>query len=172
MEKIYDTYWERLFDLAFYKTGDEDLATEIVQEVLISLWENKRQISIETSLNAYLSTAVKYRVLNYYKASSIRKEHQEQLGKLADLVMIPDAEDLLVGREIQSEIDLAVEELPEKMQAVFRLSKIAGKSNQEIADELEISLQTVKNQLSSALKILRKSLSYMQTLFLLFLTQS
>lgn len=166
MDKIYDAWWSQLFDLAYRKTGDADIATEIVQEVLISLWENRHQLTIEKSLSSYLFKAVKYRVLNHYKSNSIRQIHQNQLIRLADNDCEEHAEEILSAKETQSEIDLAIHELPEKMQAVFRMSKLWGKSNQEIAEELHISQQTVKNQLSSALKILRKSLAYLQMLFL------
>ena len=172
MDKIYETWWGKLFDMAYGKVGDEDVARDVVQEVLIYLWENRQQLSIDLSLSAYLHQAVKYRILNYYRSNSIRQGHLEQLKRLADSVFEKHAESNLLSKEINNEIEQAVHELPEKMQVVFRMSKISGKSNQEIADELGISLQTVKNQLSSALKILKKSLSYLQLMILLSLMQS
>jgi len=172
MDEIYEAWWEKLFDFAYGKVGDEDVARDVVQEVLIYLWENRQQLNVETSLSAYLHQAVKYRILNYYKANSIRQSHQEHLIRLADSALELQAESIMMYKEMQGEIDQAVKELPEKMQVVFRMSKISGKSNPEIAAELGISLQTVKNQLSSAVKILKKSLSYLHLLILYCLTQS
>ncbi|MBT2560763.1 RNA polymerase sigma-70 factor [Pedobacter sp. ISL-68] len=160
MEEIYQTYWENVFDAAFKKTGDEALAQDITQEIFISLWENRTAISLTGSLGAYLYGAVKYKVINYFRSGSIKEYHQTALKALMDEQHIAAADDKLILKELHLEVDAAIALLPVKMQLVFSMSRKQEKSIKEIALELDVSVQTVKNQISAALKLLKKSLSY------------
>ncbi|NII82191.1 RNA polymerase sigma-70 factor [Pedobacter riviphilus] len=160
MEEIYQVYWEDIFDAALKKTGDEALAQDITQEIFISLWENHKTINLSGSLGAYLHGAVKYKVINYFRSGSIKEQHQTALTALMDEQHIAAADDKLILKELHLEVDAAIALLPEKMQLVFSMSRKQEKSIKEIAAELDVSVQTVKNQISAALKLLKKSLSY------------
>ncbi|WP_344849173.1 RNA polymerase sigma-70 factor [Pedobacter jeongneungensis] len=160
MEEIYQVYWEGVFDAALKKTGDEALAQDITQEIFISLWENRKTINLSGSLGAYLHGAVKYKVINYFRSGSIKEQHQPALIALMDEQHAAAADDKLILKELHLEVDAAIALLPEKMQQVFSMSRKQEKSIKEIATELDISVQTVKNQISAALKLLKKSLSY------------
>jgi len=160
MEKIYHVYWEEIFDAALKKTGDEALAQDITQEIFISLWENHKTINLSGSLGAYLHGAVKYKVINYFRSGSIKEQHQAALTVLMDEQHTAAADDKLILKELYLEVDAAIALLPEKMQLVFSMSRKQEKSIKEIAAELDVSVQTVKNQISAAIKLLKKSLSY------------
>ncbi|MFF5380250.1 RNA polymerase sigma-70 factor [Pedobacter suwonensis] len=160
MEEIYHLYWSDIFDVALRKTGDEALSQDITQEIFISLWENHKTINLSGSLGAYLYGAVKYKVINYFKSGSIKEQHQNALKALMDEKHAEAADDRLILKEFYSEVDDAIALLPEKMQLVFSMSRKQEKSIKEIAEELNVSVQTVKNQISAALKLLKKSLSY------------
>ncbi|MEH3115169.1 RNA polymerase sigma-70 factor [Pedobacter terrae] len=160
MKEIYRLYWSAIFDAALKKMGDEALAQDITQEIFISLWENRKTIKLSGSLCAYLYGAVKYKVINYFKSGSIKEQHQNALKALMDEQNTAAADDKLILKELHSEVDHAIALLPEKMQLVFSMSRKQEKSIKEIAAELNVSVQTVKNQISAALKLLKKSLSY------------
>jgi len=160
MEEIYQAYWSDIFDAALKKTGDEALAQDITQEIFISLWENHKTINLSSSLGAYLHGAVKYKVINYFRSGNLKAQHQTALSALMDEKETIAADDKLLLKELHLEVDSAIALLPEKMQMVFSMSRKQDKSIKEIASELDISVQTVKNQLSAALKLLKKSLSY------------
>jgi len=160
MEEIYRTYWEDVFDIALKKTGDEAVAQDITQEIFISLWENRAAINLSGSLGAYLHGAVKYKVINYFRSGSVKEQHHTALITLMDEQHAAAADDQLILKELHLEVDAAIALLPEKMQLVFSMSRKQEKSIKEIASELDISVQTVKNQISAALKLLKKSLSY------------
>ncbi|WP_426328835.1 RNA polymerase sigma factor [Pedobacter sp. R-06] len=160
MEAIYRIYWEEVFDVALKKIGDESLAQDITQEIFISLWENRTAIDLKGSLGVYLYGAVKYKVINYFRSGSIKEHHQTALKVLMDEQHIAAADDKLILKELHLEVDAAIALLPEKMQLVFSMSRKQEKSIKEIASELDVSVQTVKNQISAALKLLKKSLSY------------
>lgn len=167
MEQIYHQHWESVFDAAYKRIGDEDIAQDITQEIFISLWENREQLQLEGPLAAYLNGAVKYRVINHFKSLAIRDEHSAVFASLiADRdTARPDSRLLL--SEMNKALDAALAELPEKMRLVLSMSRRQEKSIKEIATELDISVQTVKNHLTAGMKILRKNLSYV--LFLAFL---
>ncbi|WP_406826360.1 RNA polymerase sigma-70 factor [Pedobacter sp. KACC 23697] len=160
MEQIYQVYWADIFDAALKKTGDEAIAQDITQEIFISLWENCKTINLSGTLGAYLYGAVKYKVINYFRSGSIKEQHQTALTALMDEQHTAAADDKLILRELHLEVDAAIALLPEKMQMVFTMSRKQEKSMKEIAAELDVSVQTVKNQISAALKLLKKSLSY------------
>lgn len=160
MEEIYQAYWEDVFDAALKKTGDDALAQDITQEIFISLWENRTTIKLTGSLGAYMHGAVKYKVINYFRSGSIKEQHQSAFTALMDEERTAAADDKLILKELHLEVDAAIALLPEKMQLVFSMSRKQEKSIKEIASELDISVQTVKNQISAALKLLKKSLSY------------
>ena len=160
MEEIYQVYWEDVFDAALKKTGDEALAQDITQEIFISLWENRTSLNLTASLGAYLHGAVKYKVINYFRSGSAKAQHQNALSMLMDKQHTAAADDKLILKELHLEVDAAIALLPEKMQLVFSMSRKQEKSVKEIASELDVSAQTVKNQISAALKLLKKSLSY------------
>ncbi|MGY0040028.1 sigma-70 family RNA polymerase sigma factor [Pedobacter sp. NJ-S-72] len=71
----------------------------------------------------------------------------------------------LAVKEIHKELDQAIAELPERMRLIFSMSRKQEKSNNEISTELNLSIQTVKNQLTAALKIIRKRLAYLTVFF-------
>jgi len=160
MEKIYKAFWSDVFDAALKKTGDEALAQDITQEIFISLWENRTTLTITGNLGAYLHGAVKYKVINYFRSGDTKAQHQPALTALMETQHKVAADDKLILKELHLEVDAAIALLPEKMQLVFSMSRKQEKSIKEIASELDVSVQTVKNQISAALKLLKKSLSY------------
>ncbi|WP_412468325.1 RNA polymerase sigma factor [Pedobacter sp. KLB.chiD] len=160
MAEIYQLYWEDIFDVALKKTGDEALAQDITQEIFISLWENRKTINLLSGLGAYLHGAVKYKVINSFRSGNLKAHHYMALSALTDEKDTITADNKLMLKELHLEVDAAIALLPEKMQQVFSMSRKQDKSIKEIASEMDISAQTVKNQISAALKLLKKSLSY------------
>lgn len=161
MENIYLNYWEDVLDSAYKRVKDEEIAQDITQEIFISLWENRERLSIEGSLRAYLQGAVKFKVINYFKSSVVKDKHKEDLRLLIGEETELSAENKLMIKDLNKEIDVAISALPEKMRQVFLMSRRQEKTIREISDELGLSAQTVKNQISAALKVLKERLSYL-----------
>ena len=170
MEYLYHTYWEVVFDTAYKRVRDEEIAQDITQEIFISVWENRERLHIKSSLEAWLKGAVKYKVINYFKSSIVREKYEEDLVQLMGNQAEPSsAESMIILKELNQQLDHAMLELPEKMRVIFFMSRRQQKSTKEISDELNLSAQTVKNQLSAALKLIRKKLSYTVILIILML---
>lgn len=169
MENIYRNYWEDVLECTYKRVRDEEIAQDITQEIFISLWENRERLAIEGSLRAYLHGAVKFKVINYFKSAIIKDKHREDLLLLIGEEMELSAENKLIMKDLNKEIDAAISDLPEKMQQVFLMSRRQEKTIREISVELGLSAQTVKNQISAALKVLKERLSYLLVFILVVL---
>lgn len=165
MEIIYSTHWEQVFDTAFKRVGDEAIAQDITQDIFISLWEKRQTLEIQDSLSAYLMGAVKYKVINYFKSNITKERYKEDLMSLTGNISALNPTNQLIVNEIHHQLDEAIAELPERMGLIFTMSRKQEKSNDEISAELNLSIQTVKNQLTAALKIIRKRLAYLNVFF-------
>ncbi len=150
--ELYERHWEMLFEAAWRRLYDKDAAKDIVQEVFIYCWQKKDQIHITDSVAGYLNTAVRFKVLNYLKAEGTRQKYEQQAGAaLPQVTHIPN-------QDLHNSYHRELEKLPPKMREVFMDSRESGLSVSEIAEKRALSPQTVKNQLSGALKKLREGL--------------
>ncbi|RZK16782.1 MAG: RNA polymerase sigma-70 factor [Pedobacter sp.] len=169
MDELFDRYWEFVFDAAFKKSGNEVVAQDITQEIFISLWENRMTIELAGSLTGYLYGSVKYRVINYFKSEAMRNGHQAELSYLMNLELSKETDSALLLKDLNQDVEAALNRLPERMRLVVSMSRTQDRSIKEIATELGVSVQTVKNQITAAMKILRENLSYI-LLIAFFLT--
>lgn len=160
-EKLYKLYYPKMFAFAKnYVPANED-AENIVQDVFLILWERKEEIEISFTLTTYLFTLVKNRCLNFLRHKLIEEEYnsqmKEELGfKLYALETFDYS--YQSEEELQEVIRRALDTLPERCREVFIKSRIEGFKYKEISDELGISVNTVENQMVTALKKLRVAL--------------
>ncbi|MBK7872326.1 MAG: RNA polymerase sigma-70 factor [Saprospiraceae bacterium] len=153
--------------MVYQVVADAVIAEDIGQEVFFEIWRRKDQLVINTSLKAYLRRSAVNRTLNYLRDRKIKWEDDQELPMLEDDT--PSTTQLLEAEELQEHIDNAIDQLPEKCRIVFMLSRQEDLSYQEIADHLNISIKTVENQISKALKHLRAVLKPYLSGGLLFL---
>lgn len=154
---IYDEWYEKLCLSAYKMVQSIDASKDIVQEVIMELWKKKDTIDINTSLLAYLQRSVQNRSINYIKAKANNLGNLDALDKIEDGAYSNQV--LMEAEELKERITEAIESLPDKCKIVFALSRYQEKSYQEISETLGISIKTVENHISKALKILRKNLS-------------
>jgi RNA polymerase sigma-70 factor (ECF subfamily) len=169
---LYDRYWEPLYLKACQRV-DKDEAKDMVQEVMTTLWRRRKDIFTfeDGKIGRYLFTAVKYRVITHYAYTADEVRHPHLFDVLTDEAAVNSLE----VRELSELIESEINRLPARMQQVFRLSREDDLSIADIARRLNLSEQTVKNQLTEALKRLRTSIQshdngdWAFTLFLLYL---
>ncbi|QKJ32609.1 RNA polymerase sigma-70 factor [Mucilaginibacter mali] len=154
MTEIYDRYWRKLLAIAYNHTKDKSTSQEIVQEVMIKLWDRREDVRID-SLPNYLAMAVKYSVINYAVRERRRSEIAFKVISQADTYF--DDENIY-AQFLQEYISGVVETLPEKCKLVFKSSRENGKTARQIALDMDISEKTVEAHLSKALKSIRYSL--------------
>lgn len=162
--ELYKRHWSRLYIQAFNICGEEEACKDICQEVFIWFWENRQSINIKSSVQGYLSSAVKYKVLNFIRHGKVRADFFEKLKKAPEDYLMEDSMEL---KELQLVIKQFSDNLPERCGEIFKLSRNEYYSNREIAVMLNISERTVENQISIALKKLRRSLDKLTCWFFL-----
>ncbi|MEP7141409.1 MAG: sigma-70 family RNA polymerase sigma factor [Ferruginibacter sp.] len=156
---IYNRYWERLYKKALVRFGNDADAQDAVQEVFISLWRNKHTIEAANTLSPYLFAALKYCIIKkiYRKA----KKGEYVTLSLSVLEKFGGYEENQFQlKELQSVLRKELDNLPTKMRRIYDLSRVENLRTTEIAEQLHISEQTVKNTLTTALKRLRKRIAH------------
>ncbi|MBI5915467.1 MAG: RNA polymerase sigma-70 factor [Bacteroidetes bacterium] len=135
---------------------DGQVAEDLSQEVFFDVWKKRNEISISASLGAYLRRAAINKTLNYVRDRKIRWDDEDKLPLMASNLASVAQE--LEGEDLQKIIQRAIDSLPERCRLVFSLSRFEEMSYQQIADELEISIKTVENQMTKALKMLKTAI--------------
>lgn len=171
---LYDEYYTKLCSLANFYVRDTFVSENLVGDLIFYLWENREQLEIHESLNAYLFTSVRNRCYNYLSQAHVQRESSITQIQEDSLIFSMHAEtDLPIGilmeKELQNVVDLAISRLPEQTKKVFELKRYEDLSYEEISIQLNISINTVKYHIKSALKILREDLGeFLTAIILLF----
>lgn len=134
-----------------------DIAREIVQDFFVKLYEKRHNLSVETSVKSYLYRSVYNCCLNYLNQRNIQDKHLKNID--LERVDEDNLESEISSVELQYRIHQVIEELPARCRKIFKMNRLEGIKNEEIATQLNLSKRTVETQISKALKILRKRLS-------------
>lgn len=155
MEALFKKYYAFVSIAVLRLIADPETAEDIAQEVFMEIWKRRNALDIQISLKAYLRKTAVNKTLNY-----IRHQKNYKSEELSDQQFELHAPEntMVETNELQSLIEQAVEQLPERCKLVFKLSRLEEMSYQEIADKLDISVKTVENQIVKALKQLRETL--------------
>lgn len=153
--EIYNRYWEVMTDSAFQRLRSREDVEEVVQEVFVNLYIRREEISPKSTLEAYLKTALKFKLIDAYRAQKVHFSHIENLVQEANSV--PVAIDVQMDvNELRKRVRSAADRLPEKCREVFIMSRYEQLSHQEIALKVGITVSTVKKHLYRAMEILRE----------------
>ncbi|MES2417038.1 MAG: RNA polymerase sigma-70 factor [Bacteroidota bacterium] len=156
-KSLYTRYWGVLLDASYKRLKSIETAEEIVQEVFIDLYLRREEIKPKTSVEAYLKTAVKYKVFNYYRSQQIHLSYLNTILESEQIIQ-PSIEQSLASHDLHESIEKTLALMPEKCREVFVLSKFEQLSNQEIATRLGIAISTVKKHITKAYHILKINL--------------
>ena len=156
-DAIFREHYASLVRCAEAMLRRRDVAEEIVQEVMLALWQKRDTLVVEDSLRSYLFRATRNRSLNHLRHAAIERRAEPELSAAEP----PDAPApaALVDEEIEVALRSAVSGLPPRCREVFELSRIHGLRYGEIASTLGISVKTVEAQMGKALRILRERLA-------------
>jgi RNA polymerase sigma-70 factor (ECF subfamily) len=163
---LFRKYYEQLFYFALRFLKDSQTAENIVQDVFVKLWEKREEWHVQSSVKAYLYTAVKNRSLNYIKREKSMVSVEEVSVNQMD--EIPSPEESLIENEIMEAVQGAIEKLPQQCRCVYQMKRYDGMTYSEIAEILNVSINTVKTQMKRALKSLHKNLAYLYSLLWIF----
>jgi len=160
-EEIYDRYWDYLFNHAIKKTGSEGDGFDLVQDLFIAIWDKRRELpEIHLSLKYYLKGALAHKLAKYFRKKGFTAAHERNFALFLQQEQLQGEPSLLIGEEDVEELLKKVRhrigEMPQRMQQIFLLRHLENYSIAEIAEKLQISQQSVKNQISNALLRLRR----------------
>lgn len=169
---IYSLYFPKLVRFSReYVVSSED-AENIVQDLFVYLWEHREVVGSLSNLNAYLFALVKNRCIDFYRHKVVVDSKQESLDALLEreLKLKREAleyfdENMFAANEIETLLDNAIAHLPEKCRQVFILSRMEGLKHEEIATQLNISVNTVQNHIVTAIRKLKVELKDYLPLF-------
>lgn len=173
---IFDKYYDFLCMVADSYLRDEYISETIVGDIIYNLWEIKDNIDIKYSLRSYLVRSVKNRCINYLQQEYIQREisinQYEDKAAIEELFFIENKHPLesLLEQELENKINSIINELSPECRAVFKMSRFDGMKYEEIASELNISVNTVKYHMKNALGKLRLELKDYILSILVFLT--
>ncbi|MEX0772799.1 MAG: RNA polymerase sigma-70 factor [Balneolales bacterium] len=153
-EDIYTRYHKQLFFLAKKYLKDQDLAEDAVQDIFVKLWEKRRSLDASQSVKAFLFTMLKNHLLNMVRnrkktiLSGYEKKEEIQAGR-------NQTDDDMLYTEYENHVKSGLAELSEGRKAIFELKVYKGLSNEQVADQLLVSIHTVKSQFYHGSKHIR-----------------
>jgi len=172
-EKLYLSYFSKMKHFAKeYVIADED-AENLVQDVFTELWERKELLDMPVNLLAYLFTSIKNKSLNYLRHKSVEQQTMTLMQEEYNLTLnmnlnaLEEFDDKIFAEDsIEKIINHALDSLSERCRQIFIMNKLQGKKQKQIAEELNISINTVETQMKVAYKKLREELKDYTPLFL------
>lgn len=162
---LYDRYWKKVYNFAYKRINDREIAEDVSQDVFVQLWTRNTD-TIILDLPSYLYTATRNGVFN-------------RLGKEGKYTKLPDdaesienkfdnADSKMLHAEFLSAFNALVDALPEQQRIIFKLKFNEHLSSQQIADKLQLSPKTVRNHIGRALERLKTELVLFQVLIILY----
>ena len=175
---LYDQHYQILCHVAAQYVKDDFLAETIVGDVIFHLWEVRETIEIDTSVRSYLMTCVRNRCIDYLKSQYHKREVAHSDTGLRDFPVLQYVKDddyplgKLLEKELEDEIMNAINRLPDECRRVFNMSRFENRKYEEIAQELKISVNTVKYHIKHALVLLHEDLGKYRTMAMMILIES
>ena len=155
-EFFFRELYEPLLRYANSITNNENDSEEIVQEIFLNLWKNRKSIKITSSLSAYLYRSVYNNCLQQIKRNKLNTKYQQYAMSQINQPIEPIEE--LKYNELNKKVFEVLNELPENCQTIFKLSRFHGLKYREIAKKLSISIKTVEANMNKALKHFRENM--------------
>lgn len=154
--KLFDLYNERFYAIALKMTRSDEVAEDIVQDVFMNLWIKKESLVNVVNPSSYFFTAVYRKIYHHYRSEALNRKFLHSMSpveKLADAT-----EEKVLAHESETLISKAISQLPPQQKLVFKLSKQEGFSRADVAHQLNITPNTVRNHLADAIKFIRNFL--------------
>jgi RNA polymerase sigma-70 factor (family 1) len=162
-DELYQRYAQPIFASVYRHIDNRHDAEDLTQEVFMNMWVKREQISIASSLFNYLFSVARYKTLRYMREKAIRPAGLDGLLLLEEPVEM--APTTLHLRDVAARVAQEVAALPEKMKKVYELNQDKGLSVSEIATQLHISPNTVRNHLAKVRTRLRSTVSRLSSFF-------
>lgn len=156
---LYDDYKNRLYGYVLAITHSSLAAEEITQELFIKLWTHREMLQEVADLEHYIFVMARNRTLNYLRKAANDNRLLKELQRSMNVPVANEPEDRLVEADYHAMVEEALRHLSPQRRLVFKLSRYHGLKLEEIARQLNLSRNTVKNHLAAALQSIRTYLT-------------
>lgn len=164
---LFKSHYKNLCSYAYLFVKDADSAEDMVQEVFYKLWKNKEKLKIDSSIKSYLFRSVRNACMNFLEHMKVRDGYRE--FSEANNQSGESTYDHAIVNELERKIKETIDKLPPERRKIFMMSRYEGLKYREIAEELDISVKTVENQMYQALSFMRDNLKeYLPFILMLF----
>ncbi|ETZ19169.1 RNA polymerase sigma-70 factor [Pedobacter sp. V48] len=166
-EYLYKKYHMQFLSIAMQKTNDREKSMEFVQDTFITVFNNRASAHKITSFRAYFYTIVKNKILDHYRRTVLHKRYVAYSASHS-----PDAYEIhyIETRELEKLLEEEIKKLPPQCENIFRLRREQDMSNKQIAEQLNISVKTVEQHMTKALRLLKTAFKiHNKTLLILML---
>lgn len=150
---FFDRYKDRFYAVGLKMTRSDEVAQEMVQDIFLKIWQNRTSLSEIDRPETYFFTVLYRQVYRHYKKLALDSKLLTFLAESPHFQNVTD--ETVLAHESKRLIDEAIRKLPRQQQIVFRLSRQDGLSREQIAEQLHISPNTVRNHLADAIRFIR-----------------
>ena len=168
LERIVDRRQDSLYRFAYFRTGSRADAEDIVQDTFIYLWVNRAKITHSGSLYAYLSRSVKNSCIDRKLHAEVEQRYLREMMASGE-ESSEDSENL---EELYKRLQVVMDSLPPKCKEIFILGCVEGLSYKDVAEQLGVSVNTVKTQVKVAYKKIKSEFGDHNKNFMLILCNS
>lgn len=158
LQLIFNRYYKYLVVTAYNILHDDERAKDMVQEVFFDLWRKRAEVKVQGSLKPYLRRAVVNRAIDVWRSKK-RGGTWEEITDHNFEAKETTAQQHLEAADLKRVLHIAVESLPDRCRQVFALSRFEDLTHREIAERLNISVKTIENQMTKALRVIRTVLA-------------
>jgi RNA polymerase sigma-70 factor (ECF subfamily) len=154
-KELFDIYYHKLFNEAYYFLKDKECAEDVVTDVFYIIWCKRHDLPNVNDIDSYLYITTKNQSFHYLNKGLTQIDHDCNLYELEYIAEKGNPEDELLDREYLKLVQEAIDSLPDKCKEIFRLY-LDNVKQKDIATILEISIKTVEMQISIAYKRIKK----------------
>ena len=154
-ESLFSEYYKHLVYFANKYLYDQQASEDIVQDLYVYIWDNAKKLDIHTSIKAYFYQSLKNRCINYLKSLKVKDEKNIIY---VEAMLDSGDESTFYDPELLERIKQVIDQLPPQMSKIMRMKYIEGLKQAEIAENLNVSVNTVKTQLQRAKNKIREKL--------------
>jgi len=168
LDDLYAFYYPRLYSFSKKILKVEDDVNDILQDVFVKIWLNRKKINSVETFNSYIFTITKNAIISLFREKTRNSDFELKVRQAAT------GEEFIIETELEyqdlkEKVDALIEKLPEKRKQVYILSREKGLSNAEIAEQLGISVKTVEDHMMHSLRYLREKMKNLDIVSMLFI---
>lgn len=164
---LYKKYSNRVYKFGHSILKSQEESENLMQDVFLNLWENRHKVEKDSSVKSYVFTITYNSAISIIRKKARESEFVEYLKTLQEINEDPVNIELEYN-ELADKLDEIIRELPQRQKEVYLLHKVEGLKYSEIAERLNISLNTIENHMSRALKTIREKLGNYSLIAILF----